>query len=173
MLVRKFIGRRLAGYYASLPIPIVGSTSTSSSSSSSSAVDLGRLLGEWLARRVYKTALSGAEGLVDTVELFAVLFNTLANFVATAVGTTTNDDTPKTALTKSGSSSSQFPVWAGCGRAGWRQRTNAKLILDHLKEAHLLSINESITSSWIRLLPLLQLRKLYWQASRRRGSIRK
>jgi hypothetical protein len=56
MLVRKFIGRRLAEYYAQPANAVVGSTSTTatSSSSSSSAVDMGRLLGEWHWRRVYK-----------------------------------------------------------------------------------------------------------------------
>jgi hypothetical protein len=138
MLVRKFIGRRLAEYYAQPANAVVGSTSTTtaSSSSSSSSVNLGRLLGEWHWRRVYKKLYLEQEGhWLTPVELFKPYYsNTLANFVATSVGTATNDDdTQKTALTNSSTSNLGRidVVELGGGRG-----TNAKLILDHLKEAH-------------------------------------
>jgi hypothetical protein len=141
MLVRKFIGRRLAEYYAQPANAVVGSTSTTTTSSSSS-VNLGWLLGEWHWRRVYKQLYLEQEGhWLTPVELFKPYYsNTLANFVATAVGSTTVDDYPqKTAPTNSNTSSSNSTssldridvVELGGGRG-----TNAKLILDHLKEAH-------------------------------------
>jgi hypothetical protein len=138
MLVRKFISRRLAEYYAQPANAVVGSTSTTTSSSS--PVNLGRLLGEWHWRRVYKKLYQEQEGhWLTPVELFKPYYsNTLANFVATSVGTTTDDDiTQKPALTSSSTSSSTSSlgridvVELGGGRG-----TNAKLILDHLKKAH-------------------------------------
>jgi hypothetical protein len=135
MLVRKFIGRRLAEYYAQPANAVVGSTSTTTTSSS---VNLGRLLGEWHWRRVYKQLYLEQEGhWLTPVELFKPYYsNTLANFVATAVGATANDGyTQKTSLTNSRTSASSLDridvVELGGGRG-----TNAKLILDHLREAH-------------------------------------
>jgi hypothetical protein len=65
MLVRKFIGQRLAEYYAQPANAVVGSTSTytaTSTSPSESLVQLGRLLGEWHWRRVYKQLYLEQEG---------------------------------------------------------------------------------------------------------------
>jgi hypothetical protein len=125
MLVRKFIGRRLAEYYAQPANAVVGSTSTTttSSSSSSSSVNLGRLLGEWHWRRVYKQLYLEQEGhWLTPVELFKPYYsNTLANFVASSTSSSTS----------TASLGRIDVVELGGGRG-----TNAKLILDHLKEAH-------------------------------------
>jgi hypothetical protein len=144
MLVRKFIGRRLAEYYAQPANAVVGSTNTTATSlsSSSSSVNLGRLLGEWHWRRVYKQLYLEQEGhWLTPVELFKPYYsNSLANFVANAVGTTTTTaSAAETTLTNSSTSISSSPssfdridvVELGGGRG-----TNAKLILDHLQEAH-------------------------------------
>lgn len=146
MLVRKFIGRRLAEYYAQPANAVVGSTSTttSSSSSSSPSVNLGRLLGEWHWRRVYKQLYRQQEGhWLTPVELFKPHYsNTLANFVAISVTTTTDDDyRQETALTNITGSTSSSSSTSSLGRIdvvelGGGRGTNAKLILDHLKEAH-------------------------------------
>jgi hypothetical protein len=125
MLVRKFIGRRLAEYYAQPANAVVGSTSTTttSSSSSSSSVNLGRLLGEWHWSRVYKQLYLEQEGhWLTPVELFKPYYsNTLANFVASSTSSSTS----------TASLGRIDVVELGGGRG-----TNAKLILDHLKEAH-------------------------------------
>jgi hypothetical protein len=160
MLVRKFIGRRLAEYYAQPANAVVGSTSTTTTSSS---VNLGRLLGEWHWRRVYKQLYLEQEGhWLTPVELFKPYYsNTLANFVATAVGTTIDDDyKQKTTITNSSTSSTTSTssldmidvVELGGGRG-----TNAKLILDHLREAHPLvyqRVNYTVMDSSPSLLEL-------------------
>jgi hypothetical protein len=77
--------------------------------------------------------------------------NTWPIFVATAAGTTTDDDHTQTSYNNSG-----IPTWAVIeGRASVAAEDKRQAHFDHLKEAHPLFINESITSSWIRLLSLL------------------
>jgi hypothetical protein len=75
MLVRQFVGKRLAEYYAQPSNKVVGSTPS---------IRLSSLLGEWHWRRVYRRLYKEQEGQwLTPVELFRPHYsNVLANFVA-------------------------------------------------------------------------------------------
>jgi SAM-dependent MidA family methyltransferase len=111
MLVRQFVGARLAAYYSQRSDAVVGSAMASPISFSS-------LLGEWHWKRVYQQAYQLQQGhWLTPVEIFRPYYsNSIANFCASCLG---NDD---------GVSDRVEIVEVGGGRG-----TNAISILNHLK----------------------------------------
>lgn len=108
MLVRQFVGKRLAEYYAQPSNKVVGSTPN---------IRLSSLWGEWHWRRVYRRLYKEQEGQwLTPVELFRPHYsNVLANFVAKTIR-------------DSGASEQVHIVELGGGRG-----TNASNILSHLQ----------------------------------------
>lgn len=111
MIVRHFIGKRLAEYYAQPAHLVVGS---------SDGIRLSRLMGEWHWRRVYGQLYREQQGQwLTPVELFRPYYsNILANFVAEQYGSDDGD-------------AEVHIVELGGGRG-----TNAKCILSHLQQTH-------------------------------------
>lgn len=108
MLVRQYLGQRLASYYAQPSRKVVGSISTDGISFSS-------LWGEWHWRREYRRLYQQQEGQwLTPVELFRPYFsNVLANFVYETCDTEEAVEI----------------VELGGGRG-----TNANLVLSHLQQ---------------------------------------
>lgn len=131
MLVRKFIGQRLAEYYAQPANAVVGGTTAAS-------VPLRRLLGEWHWRRVYKRLYKEQEGhWLTPVELFKPYYsNTLANFVAASVIEREQQEALLHDAVQAGQSKSSKTSVIDVVELGGGRGTNAKLILDHLRDAH-------------------------------------
>jgi hypothetical protein len=150
MLVRKLIGRRLADYYAQPASAVVGSTAAAS-------VPLRWLWGEWHWRRTYKMLYQEQEGhWLTPVELFKPYYsNTLANFVAANVTPTEQQgDSVSTASKNARKTNMVDIIELGGGRG-----TNARLILDHLRETHpqvYQRVNYTIMDSSPSLLELQQ-----------------
>lgn len=115
MLVRRYIGKRLADYYAQPSNSVVGSMPSLES------VQLSALWGEWHWRRLYQRLYNEQEGQwLTPVELFQPHYSTiLANFVASEAVTCGDGD----------NSSEIDVVEMGGGRG-----TNAALLLSHLRE---------------------------------------
>ena len=111
-LLRRYVGKRLADYYAQPSDRVVGRSAGVDSSNLSS------LLGQWHWRRVFKKLYEEREGhWLTPVELFRPHYSQiLANFCDSTVG-------------KSSSVDAFEIVELGGGRG-----TNANLILTHLQE---------------------------------------
>ena len=112
MLVRRYVGKRLADYYSQPAHKVVGSTPEGS-------IQLSSLLGEWHWLRVYGRLYKEQEGQwLTPVELFYPHYsNVLANFVAETCQQETLDRI--------------HIVELGGGRG-----TNARGILSHLQHKH-------------------------------------
>ena len=121
MILRKFIARRLAEYYAQPSHHVVGSAGD--------PINFSRLLGGWHWRRLYARTYREQEGQwLTPVELFKPYYsNTLAEFVVKAAGAPDDRD----ASSASSSTSDVHVVELGGGRG-----TNAALILTHLRDMH-------------------------------------
>lgn len=113
MILRRYVGKRLAEYYAQPSHQVVGTPPTGE-------IDFASLLGEWHWRRVYRSAYEGQEGQwLTPVELFRPYYSRcLANFIAYA--SRHNGET--------------FPGRLHVVELGGGRGTNANLILSHLRQ---------------------------------------
>jgi len=118
MLLRRYVGRRLAEYYAQPPERVVGSTSLSNGT-----IDFSSLLGEWHWRWIYRRLYRRQRGQwLTPVELFKPYYsNAIANFIANCARQNGSLDKVKGVEV----------LELGGGRG-----TNASLVLSHLRAAH-------------------------------------
>jgi SAM-dependent MidA family methyltransferase len=112
MLIRQYVGKRLADYYAQSSNKVVGSTSLDN-------IQFSNLCGEWHWKRVYKKLFEQQEGQwLTPVELFRPHFsNILGNFIVKSCVGHDNADINIVEL--------------GGGRG-----TNAQLVLSHLQATY-------------------------------------
>ena len=129
MLVRKYIGARLASYYAQPSEKVVGSLPKTESIKNS--INFKALFGEYHWKRVFKQIYEQQKGQWMTpVELFYPYYsNILANFIATQHRNQTHriDGNNEQSI----SENEVHIVELGCGRG-----TNANCILSYLHEYH-------------------------------------
>lgn len=148
MLVRRFIGRRLAEYYSQPSHKVVGRSAEldAAKASSDGSNLLSSLMGEWHWKRVFRRIYEGREGhWLTPVELFQPYYSyVLADFCAQYYETMATVTTAKAnTLKENGSNSRTVPfeiVELGGGRG-----TNANWILSYLKE-HKPHVYSSLTS---------------------------
>lgn len=134
MLVRQFVGKRLAEYYSQPSNKVVGSTPN---------IRLSSLWGEWHWRHLYRRLYREQEGQwLTSVELFRPHYsNILANFVAeTTRGSSTSDQV--------------HIVELGGGRG-----TNASAILSHLQRTRSKLYDQVSYTIIDSSRPLLELQK--------------
>ena len=118
-ILRRYICKRLAEYYAQPADNVVGCTSQKN-------INFGTLFNEWHWKQTYKRVYNERQGMwLTPVELFRPYYsNVLANFVSTSITATMEN-------LQMDSHTSFEIVELGGGRG-----TNAKALLDHLKDYH-------------------------------------
>ena len=134
MLVRRFIGKRLADYYAQPSHKVVGR-----STELESLPQFSSLLGEWHWKRFFQKAYDAREGhWLTPVELFQPHYSyVLGDFCARyyeQMAATSNIDNPDAATVDPTSSSSSSSIPFEIVELGGGRGTNAKWILSYLQE---------------------------------------